>query len=63
MHSPRATAGHLLMLPVPRVGHLCTSGRLPGIWHVVSKPWSESRIRDGSMMEAFLGQDVDYVAD
>ena len=46
---PRAAAGHFLMLPVPRVGHLRTSGGPPGIWHVVSKPWSESRIRDGGV--------------
>ena len=37
------------MLPVPGVGHLRTSGWPPGIWHVVSKPWSESRIRDGGV--------------
>ena len=46
---PRATPGHFLMLPVPGVGHLRTSGWPPGIWHVVSKPWSESRIRDGGV--------------
>ena len=46
---PRATPGHFLMLPVPGVGHLRTSGWPPGIWHMVSKPWSESRIRDGGV--------------
>ena len=56
---PRATAGHFLTLPVPGVGHLRTSG-CPRAYDT----WFRNRgVSHVFVMEAFIGQDVDYVAD
>ena len=52
---PRATAGHFLMLPVSEGGAFAYLGLSPGhLTRGVSRVFA---------MEAFIGQDVDYVAD
>ena len=56
---PRATPGHFLMLPVPGWG-ICVPRVDPRAFDTWFRNRGVSRV---FVMEAFIGQDVDYVAD